>query len=267
MEEIIEKPPTNYETIAQRMRNHESTYEKQIPAGEWIVARLDGRSFSSLTTQYYTKPFDQLFHKTMLDTTHYLIAKFEALYGYVASDEISLLFAPEWATFDRRMAKATTLLSATASAYFTLSTQKIATFDARALSFESFDDVSQYFDWRIADVERCALQTAAYWTLRKDKTAGQATRLLTGIGVTEKLNILRQYEIDYHSLPTWQRQGSHLHWETYKKRGFNPIKLQPEMALRRRIIQHDDFLSKEHYQYWLAFYCQHITAQEIGEQL
>lgn len=242
----------NYEEIALQMRQHENEHEQTIPDGRWIVARLDGNNFSALTAQHYQKPFDYRFHEVMLKIAEYLMEQFSALYAYVASDEISLVFAPEWATFNRRVEKTTTLLSGKASAYFTHTRQEIAVFDARILSFEQLSDVCLYFDWRLGDVERCALQTCTYWTLRKARTASQATRLLNKASVTDKLNILRQHDIDYDVLPIWQRQGTGLYWQSYQKEGYNPITEQTVLADRRHIVQFSDFQSRDSYQFWLA---------------
>lgn len=242
----------NYEEIARQMRQYEQKHEQTIPDRRWMVARLDGNNFSTFTAQHYQKPFDYHFYEVMLKLAEYLMEQFSALYAYVASDEISLVFAPEWATFNRRAEKATTLLSGKASAYFTLTTQNIAAFDARILSFEQLNDVCLYFDWRLTDVERCALQTCTYWTLRRTRTASQATRLLNKASVAEKLNILRQYDIDYDVLPIWQRQGTGLYWQSYQKEGYNPITEQTVLADRRRIVQFSDFRSRDDYQFWLA---------------
>lgn len=241
----------NYEEIALQMRQYENEHEQIIPDGRWIVARLDGNNFSALTAQHYQKPFDHAFHEVMLRTAEYLMEQFSALYAYVASDEISLVFAPGWDTFNRRVEKATTLLSGKASAYFTLMEEEIAAFDARILSFEQLSDVCLYLDWRLGDVERCALQTCTYWTLRKNKTARQATRLLDKASVADKVSILRQHDIDYDTLPIWQRQGTGLYWQSYQKEGYNPITKQTVLADRRRITQFSDFQSRDDYQFWL----------------
>lgn len=243
---------TTYEGIAQVMHYHEWEYEHQILRDKWIIVRLDGRNFSPFTQQYYTKPFDFDFHTTMVATTHHLMTEFAALYAYVASDEISLLFAPSWDMFDRRIEKATTLMASSAGVSFSLATQHAATFDARGIVLDDLSDACLYFDWRLGDVERCALQTATYWTLRnQDQTARQATKRLDGLSVAEKRAILSEHNITYDELPTWQRQGAGFSWETYEKEGHNPLTQQTVMATRRRIAAFDDFQSREHYRAWL----------------
>ena len=239
--------------IEQYMRDAEQHYESQIDLGKWIIVRLDGRNFSSLTQKHYTKPFDLRFHTLMVETTKHLLTEFYGIYAYVASDEISLLFSPTWDTFDRRVEKATTLIASTASVYFSLAVQHSATFDARIIPLDSLPDVAVYFIWRFCDVERCALQTATYWTLRNQDTLTprQTTKLLDGASVDKKRDILSNHDIDYSTLPTWQRQGVGLHWEEYQKEGYNPITEQTVMATRKRICYFDDFQSREYYRQWL----------------
>lgn len=245
--------PTTYDEIALIMHHHEWEFEHQIPRGQFIVVRLDGRNFSALTETHYDKPFDFDFHKAMVTTTQNLMTEFAALYAYVASDEISLLFTPSWDMFDRRIEKATTLMASSASVSFSLATGQPATFDARALAFESLPDVCCYFDWRLGDVERCALQTMTYWTLRNQgMTARQTAKMLDGLSVAEKRAILNTYGFAYGDLPAWARQGSGFHWETYEKDGYNPILQKTVMATRRRITHFDDFQSRQYYREWLA---------------
>jgi tRNA(His) 5'-end guanylyltransferase len=226
------------------MRLREQEFDAQAPDNTWLVVRLDGRGFSSFTEEFYEKPFDHSFHSTTLSVAEDCINEFSAVYAYVASDEISLLFSPSWIEFNRRIQKVTSLVAGMASACFTAKVMCPMTFDARVLSFEKSIDVQAYFYWRLNDVRRCALQTAAYWTIRNRQgmSGRQADRLLKNATVEGKRKILSGYGINYDEAPAWQRQGTGLYWETYEKKGYDPISKLNVMATRRRIAQEEHAL-------------------------
>lgn len=252
-----------YEEIDLQMRAREASYEQHISNNEWIVARLDGRNFSSLTEQCYEKPFDLQFHTAMLQTAEHVLAEFSGVYAYVASDEISLLFEPSWTNFDRRVEKSTTLIASSASVHFSIVTRHPSTFDTRILSFAEIADVYKYFTWRLNDVERCALQTLTYWILRKQghMTPRQATKRLEKATVSDKVEILASYGIDYARIPKWETLGAGLYWETYEKQGYNPVTKETVTATRRRIscFRFDDSSPQGNYQTWLTARLSNIT--------
>lgn len=81
------------EKLSDRMKRYESMIDNQItikPCESFIV-RLDGRSFSKFTKNFF-KPFDIIFVRAMGLTTLDLVAKFDAQTGYTHSDEITLIF-------------------------------------------------------------------------------------------------------------------------------------------------------------------------------
>ena len=80
------------------MRADEESLDQYIQPEIYIVARLDGRSFTRLTKEVcqFEAPFDVRFRDLMTETVKVLMnAGFRIIYGYTESDEISLLFHPE----------------------------------------------------------------------------------------------------------------------------------------------------------------------------
>jgi len=242
----------NIADIAQAIRAKEAMYDQQIAEDQWIVVRLDGRGFSSLTEQHFTKPFDGDFHALMLHTAQELFALFEGAYCYTGSDEISLVLPPKWGMFDRRISKIISISASIAASTFTQAFHKRAQFDSRVVAFSSLDEVVQYCSWRVADVRRCAIHTAIYWTLKHSgMSATKVTKLLNGMPWQEKDKMLQeQFSIKFSEIALWKQQGIGIHWETYEKTGYNPIKNIEAIAERRR-TKVVDVVRGEYYEQYL----------------
>lgn len=137
----------------------------------YIVARLDGRSFTKLTREIckFEALFDTRFRNLMVDTTkHIMNCGFKVLYGYTESDEISLLFSPDNSAFANKVRKINTILAGEASGYFSLALGKAVCFDCRVVPLPNIELVKDYFLWRQEDANRNALNSWYYWTLRKE---------------------------------------------------------------------------------------------------
>src|SRR5450432_2800533 len=109
-----------FDDLDAKMRVYETSHDHCVLPGLYMVARLDGRSFTRLTkdVHQFEAPFDVRFRDMMLDTTEHLMAScgFNVVYGYTQSDEISLLFALEENSFQRKLRKLHSILSGEASA-------------------------------------------------------------------------------------------------------------------------------------------------------
>ena len=74
-----------FDDFDKRMRVYEQSIDQYIVPGMYIVARLDGRSFTKLTREIckFEAPFDTRFRDLMVDTTkHIMNCGFKVLYGY-----------------------------------------------------------------------------------------------------------------------------------------------------------------------------------------
>ena len=63
----------------------------------------------------------------------------------------------------------------------------------------------------------------------------QATRELTGKGVSFKNELLFARGINYDKLPSWQKRGVGIWKETYEKEGYDPIEQKTVKVLRTRL--------------------------------
>ncbi len=251
-------------TFEQRMRALEYFHSLRVLPGAWVVLRVDGRSFSRFTEAHYEKPFDPAFHALMLQTARTLLEELQGVYAYTESDEISILFRPEWKLFDREVEKLVSISAGIASATFTLASQQPAHFDSRLWLGVDVAQVIDYFCWRQADAARCALNGWCYWTLRKaGNSVAAATTALKKQSVAAKNELLFQHGINFNDVPAWQRRGSGLFWETYEKTGYDPIQQKEVTTSRRRIQVNEELLMKEGYGDWLR---QIIASPSGGER-
>lgn len=236
------------DSFERQMRSLEYFHSLRLLPGAWTVVRLDGRSFSRFTESRFEKPFDSKFHELMVQTAKAVLEEMQGIYAYTESDEISVLFSPEWDLFDRSLEKIISISASIATATFTHAAQIIVNFDSRVWLGANKSQVIDYFLWRQADATRCALNGWCYWTLRKaGKSLGEATAILENKSVGFKNELLFQYGINFNDLPNWQRRGVGLYWEEYEKVGFNPIENKEVFTKRRRIKVDNDLPMKEEY--------------------
>lgn len=229
-----------FDEFDKQMRIYEESLDQYILPDMYIVARLDGRSFTNLTkkTCNFEAPFDIKFRNLMVDTVKALLeCGFRIVYGYTESDEISLLFHPDDNTFGRKVRKLNTTLAGEASAAFSLALGRAATFDCRIVPLPNKDRVADYFVWRQEDSHRNSLNAHCYWVLRKEgEDQNLATMELEGKSVAYKNELLFQKGINYNDLPAWQKRGIGVYFQNVSKEGYNPIKDEKVVTQRRELF-------------------------------
>jgi len=108
----------NFDQLNKRMRVFETLNDEHVLPGIYMVARIDGRSFSQLTRegQQFDAPYDERFRDCMVETVvHLMDCGFRVVYGYTQSDEISLLMHINESVFDRKLRKYNSVLAGEAS--------------------------------------------------------------------------------------------------------------------------------------------------------
>lgn len=222
-----------------RQHRRETFSNLRLLPGAWTVLRLDGRAFTKFTAERFAKPFDGRFRDLMVEAASALLKDFCGVYACTHSDEISVAFLPGWELFDRRVEKLVSISAAVVSAAFSRALGEVAHFDSRIWQGVSMVDVVDYFRWRQDDSARCALHAWCYWSLRRTGMSGEAARReLEGKGWSAQNELLFRLGVNFNEVPTWQRRGVGLYWQTYEKTGRNPLTGET-VATTRRAVKRD----------------------------
>jgi tRNA(His) guanylyltransferase len=228
-----------FDDLDAKMRLYETAHDVSVLPEMYMVARIDGRSFTRLTkdVHQFKAPFDEKFRDMMVETVkHLMTCGFNVVYGYTESDEISLLFDFNETTFSRKHRKYNSILAGEASAKFSLLLGDLGAFDCRICELPNKSLVVDYFRWRSEDALRNALNAHCYWKLRSEQfTQRQATKKIEHLSRAEKNELLFGYGINLNELPSWQKRGVGIYWEEVMKEGFNPKTKETVLTKRRQL--------------------------------
>lgn len=246
----------NFDELDKKMRVYEQSLNQVLLPELYLTARLDGRSFTRLTKEVcqFKAPFDERFRDMMVKTVQHLMnCGFRVIYGFTESDEISLLFHPEENTFGRKVRKYNSILAGEASAAFSVLLGQPVAFDCRVIPLPTVERVQDYFQWRQEDAHRNALNAHCYWMLRKEgQSVQEATKCLEGRSVAFKNELLFSRGINFDSLPSWQKRGIGVYWNTIEKDGFNPLTGKLETAIRRGLEVDYELPVREEYSMFIS---------------
>ncbi len=240
-----------FETLDAQMRKFEETLDMTVPQDHYLVARLDGRGFTKLTKETcdFEAPFDVRFRDAMVETAkHLLSCGFRAVYAYVQSDEISILFHPANEAFGGKVRKYNSVLAGEASAKCSLLLGTPAVFDCRLIALPFTADVVDYFAWRMQDATRNALNAHCYWGLRKQgSTVSVATAAVEGKSIAEKTAMLASLGVEFDALPAWQKRGMGILRGKVEKEGFDPVRGVKVVTQRTALVTEYDLPEREPY--------------------
>jgi tRNA(His) 5'-end guanylyltransferase len=247
-----------FDDLDTKMRCYEQSIDQHVLSDMYLVARLDGRSFSRLTKEIcdFEAPFDERFRDMMVNTVKALMdCGFRVVYGFTESDEISLLFHTDEDTFGRKVRKFNSILAGTASAAFSLQLGQVAALDCRLVPLPNLERVQDYFLWRQEDAHRNALNAHCYWMLRKEgMSVKDATEMLEGKSVSFKNELLFSRGINFDKLPSWQKRGIGVYWGDVEKTGYNPITKQEVKTIRKALaVNYELPLGEEYAKYVVSF--------------
>lgn len=247
-----------FDDLDKKMRTFEQSIDQTIHKDMFLVARIDGRSFSRLTKEIcdFEAPFDIRFRDMMINTVKQLMdCGFQVAYGYTESDEISLLFHTAEDTFDRKVRKFNSILAGTASAAFSLQLGQLAVMDCRMVPLPSLERVQDYFLWRQEDAHRNALNAHCYWMLRKEgMSVKEATDAIHAKSIAYKNELLFSRGINFDRLPDWQKRGVGVYWGNVEKKGYDPIRKQETTTTRRALCVNEHLpLRQEYADYVVSF--------------
>ena len=177
------------DALGDRMKDfYEDRTRIKLPRRTYTIIRIDGKAFHTYT-KGMERPFDEGLIQDMDETTTYLCKNIQGVkFGYVQSDEISLLLTDfddlttdMW--FDGNLQKMASIAASIATAKFNqlrmyrvchagndiegyldmdeIETFKLAMFDARVFQIPSSVEVENYFIWRQQDATRNSISSVA----------------------------------------------------------------------------------------------------------
>lgn len=217
--------------LGDRMKEfYENRTRMFLPRRTFTMIRIDGKAFHTYT-RGLTRPFDQGLIDDMDATTKYLCEGIQgAKFGYVQSDEISILLTDfeklsTDAWFDGNIQKIVSIAASMATAKFNqlrmlrhvknkfeqgttnvtyryidlLEEIKLAQFDARTYTIPTEDEVINYFIWRQQDATRNSISSAAQ-SLYSPKE-------LHGVKTDDMQELIFQKGINWNNYPIGQKRG------------------------------------------------------------
>ena len=225
-----------------KMRQHEMSFDQFIPTGMWPLIRLNVRATRQLQrTMNFENTFDLILRDALLATVETLmVGQFRGIYSYIEKDAVSILFAREDDSFQRKIRKWLTVLAAESSSRFTHILGVPASFDARLIPACNTTTIIDYFRWRQEYFIRNSLdQHCCFILTKRQYNRKQAGKMLIGLSLEEKIFLLLQQGYNYtKDIPRWCRLGLASYWLYKEKIGKNPL-TGKEVKARRRFLFHD----------------------------
>lgn len=202
----------HFETLKDKCEYFRSLTDYKLAPNGYVIAMLDGRSFSRQIKNKYKKPFDETFIDMMNKTAEYLLKNVQgAKFAYVQSDEISILIidfdTPSTdSAFGYRICKLQSLLASMAASKFNqlallneingrdyektlvdceetlykvkevakvIEGMNLAEFDCKVWNVPDYNTAFCHFLWRQNDCTRNSMQQAAQTYLSHKQLLGK----------------------------------------------------------------------------------------------
>jgi tRNA(His) 5'-end guanylyltransferase len=239
----------NKDTLGDRMKDYyENRTRISLPRRSYTIIRIDGKAFHSYT-KGLNRPFDDGLIEDMDSTTAYLCKNIQgAKFGYVQSDEISILLCDfedigTQAWFDNNIQKMCSVSASMATSKFNqlrlmrtakcgfdllndcksqifaiplihdMCNKKLAEFDSRVFQIPSSIEVENYFIWRQQDATRNSIQSVAQ-SLYSHKE-------LNNKNCDQLQEMIFQKGINWNDYPSKYKRGRIISKETYTKDNTN----------------------------------------------
>lgn len=229
----------HFETLKDKCEYFRGLTDYKLTPNSYVIAMLDGRSFSKLIKNKYKKPFDDDFVSIMNEVAEYLVKNVQgAKLAYTQSDEISILITdfdtPETdAAFGYRICKLQSILAAMAASKFNqlaflkdvepriyenclidcegtvykaedvineYKNQRLVEFDCKVWSVPDYNTAFCHFLWRQNDCIRNSKQQTAQAYLSHKELMGKNADEQVGLLLDEK-------GIDWNALDNGLKYG------------------------------------------------------------
>lgn len=168
-----------------KFKDREKLMRSKLPTAAFTGIRLDGKAFHTFTKQFF-EPYDLDFMDAMDSTATFILENLltEALFAYVQSDEITIIFSDELAgqgqrLFDGKIEKILSTSASAATGGFMRAMPEangVPIFDARLFQLHDLDELNEYLDWRRLDARKNSISMAAETLHTSKELQGMSTR-------------------------------------------------------------------------------------------
>lgn len=227
---------------SKRSKRRLSFSENEVFSGITIpkmpcIVRLDGWRFHNFTKKMrLRKPYDRKFAGWVAETAKEFFLPFDPALAYVFSDEINLLFlhTPGFERVEKIDSVFAGMASSCMLRLINSNTVQSLSFDCRVIPVKK-EDVGKYLTWRQAEAWRNCNNAYAQWVLLKSgKSPRRVSSELRGLTIKELQRVMRKHKVNLEKMPAWQRRGILLYKESYKKKGYDPVKKKKVVVERKR---------------------------------
>lgn len=214
-------------TLKEKCKSQQAACDYKLSSTDYVIVHVDGRGFSKMIKNRFTKPFDNDFINMMNETAVYLCENIEgAKLAYVQSDEISLFISkdkPESEIFfGGRLCKMQSIIASLATAKFNqlltayelekvgyesvegavdaLRKMKLIQFDCKVWNVPNGNDAFAWFLFRNIDcIRNSKQQTAQTWCSHKE---------LMGLNTDEQVEMLKEkHGINWEDFSDGEKYG------------------------------------------------------------
>lgn len=190
----------------------------------YLIIRVDGKGFHKFSQEYeFEKPNDLRALQVMNRAAMNLVKQFPDIQlAYGDSDEYSFLLRRSCTLFERREMKLITTFASFMSVNYMfewnkefpekpIRSERLPTFDARAVVYPTSTLIRDYFSWRQVDCHINNLYNTTYWNLilKAGMTGKEAENILIGTVSSDKNEILfKEFQINYNNEPEIYKKGT-----------------------------------------------------------
>jgi tRNA(His) 5'-end guanylyltransferase len=210
-----------------------------------LMMRIDGNCFSRFTKDL-ERPFDERFVNLMIETTKFLVDKWEFNLGYCQSDEITLYwninkheYSNREFLFSGKYQKLASVIPSSASSFFASNIpnylpEKVGNypcFDCRVWNVDDMEEVYDNFLWRQLDATKNSVSMYARYFFSHKQLQNKSSK--------EMKEMLRQAGNPWESLPRFFTHGTFIRRQKVEVLASPdiPEKYRPTDPIIRSLVQ------------------------------
>jgi tRNA(His) 5'-end guanylyltransferase len=224
-----------FDNLKQRMEYFKELANHKLIPNSYVIAHIDGRSFSKMVKNRFILPYDDQFIDMMNNTAAYVCQKVQGCkLAYVQSDEISLVITDIESIntdsfFDYRLCKLQSIIASLATCKFNqlyylykvrtsdnvsddiediLSDDNLFQFDCKCFNVPSYNDTFAWLKYRQNDCIRNSRSQAAQTYLPHN--------MLKGVKSEQQIDLLKtEKNIDWNNYSKGKKYGRLIYKETF----------------------------------------------------